>query len=110
MPPPRSPSRPRRHALAVAAVVAGAAALDVVAGAPSPAAAVPAPPAGWSLVWGDDFTGPAGARISDANWLYDIGTSYPGGAPNWGTGEVEYMTDSTQNVSVVNVNWFTFAR
>ncbi|WIM95665.1 carbohydrate-binding protein [Actinoplanes oblitus] len=61
-------------------------------------AAVPAPPAGLSLVFGDDFTGAAGTGLNRSNWLYDIGTSYPGGAANWGTGEVETMTDSTANV------------
>ena len=61
-------------------------------------AAVPAPPAGMTTVFSDDFTGAAGTGLNRSNWLYDIGTSYPGGAPNWGTGEVETMTDSTQNV------------
>jgi hypothetical protein len=36
--------------------------------------------------------------VSSANWLYDLGTSYPGGAANWGTGEVETMTNSTANL------------
>jgi beta-glucanase (GH16 family) len=61
-------------------------------------AAVPGPPAGMTTVFSDDFTGAAGTGLNRSNWLYDIGTSYPGGAPNWGTGEVETMTDSTQNV------------
>jgi hypothetical protein len=49
-------------------------------------------------VFSDDFNGPAGSGLNRANWLYDIGTSYPGGAGNWGTGELESATDSTQNV------------
>jgi beta-glucanase (GH16 family) len=61
-------------------------------------AAVPGPPAGMTTVFSDDFTGAAGTGLNRSSWLYDIGTSYPGGAPNWGTGEVETMTDSTQNV------------
>jgi len=61
-------------------------------------AAVPAPPSGMTLVFSDDFTGAAGTGLNRTNWLYDIGTSYPGGAANWGTGEIETMTDSTQNV------------
>jgi beta-glucanase (GH16 family) len=61
-------------------------------------AAVPGPPAGMTTVFSDDFTGAAGTGLNRSNWLYDIGTSYPGGAANWGTGEVETMTDSTQNV------------
>ncbi|WP_211280555.1 glycoside hydrolase family 16 protein, partial [Mycobacterium shinjukuense] len=54
--------------------------------------------AGFTEIFRDDFTGPAGSSVNGANWLYDLGTSYPGGAPNWGTGEVETMTNSTNNV------------
>lgn len=61
-------------------------------------ASEPATPAGWTKVWSDDFTGAAGSRINTNDWIYDIGHSYPGGAPNWGTGEIAYHTDSTQNV------------
>src|SRR3954452_22105605 len=61
-------------------------------------AAVPGPPAGMTTVFSDDFTGAAGTGLNRSNWLYDIGTGYPGGAANWGTGEVETMTDSTANV------------
>ncbi|WBB66676.1 carbohydrate-binding protein [Micromonospora sp. WMMD812] len=62
-------------------------------------AAVPPPPSGWSLVWSDDFTGAAGTLPSSANWIIDTGTSYPGGPPNWGTGEIQTYTNSTANVS-----------
>ncbi|MBL0887222.1 glycoside hydrolase family 16 protein [Myceligenerans indicum] len=61
-------------------------------------AAVPATPSGWSLAWSDDFDGAAGTGIDTNTWIYDIGHSYPGGADNWGTGEIGYHTDSTQNV------------
>lgn len=54
--------------------------------------------ASWNLVWSDDFSGPANTAPSSSNWLYDTGTSYPGGAANWGTGEVETMTNSISNV------------
>ncbi|MGW6917083.1 acyltransferase family protein [Kitasatospora sp. NPDC054939] len=72
-------------------------------GAPSPAApagtAGTAGPDGWTRVFRDDFDGPAGSRPSAADWQYDLGTCYPGcPAPQWGTGEVETMTDSTANV------------
>jgi hypothetical protein len=86
----------RRVFAAVVAVLAGAFAAAVAA--PPATAGAPPPPTGWNLVWSDDFSGSAGSRVSAANWLYDLGTSYPGGAPNWGTGEVETMTDSTANV------------
>lgn len=61
-------------------------------------AAVPPTPAGWTLAFSDDFNGPANTGVNTGNWLYSLGTSYPGGAPNWGTGEIETMTNSTANV------------
>jgi ricin-type beta-trefoil lectin protein len=56
------------------------------------AADVPAPPSGWSTVFSDDFNGSAGSGI-DSQWMYDTG---PGS--NFGTGEIETMTNSTSNV------------
>lgn len=68
-------------------------ALPAVAPAAAPGAA------GWTRMLRDDFDGPAGSRPSEANWLHDTGTCYPGcPAPRWGTGEIETMTDSTDNV------------
>jgi hypothetical protein len=64
----------------------------------SASAAVPGPPAGWTTLFSDDFNGSAGSGLNRADWLYDLGTSYPGGAGAWGTGEIETATDSTQNV------------
>jgi len=52
----------------------------------------------WTQTWSDEFNGSAGTGVSSANWLYDTGTSYPGGAANWGTGESETMSSSTSNV------------
>ncbi|GLY17069.1 endo-1,3-beta-glucanase [Kineosporia sp. NBRC 101677] len=63
-------------------------------------AAVPSPPAGFTTVWSDDFNGSANTLPSSANWIFDIGHNYPGGAANWGTGEIAYHTNSTQNVSL----------
>jgi Carbohydrate binding module (family 6) len=93
-------AHPRRRAvLAVLAAVVPIAALVTVISVPTAAmAAVPAPPTGWTTVFSDDFTGAAGTGVNTANWLYDTGTSYPGGAGNWGTGEVESETTSTTNV------------
>jgi hypothetical protein len=83
-------------ALTVAAVPA-ASALAAPASAAMPAAlaapaAVPGPPAGWSTVFSDDFAGGAGSGV-DSQWMYDTG---PGS--NFGTGEIETMTNSTSNV------------
>jgi beta-glucanase (GH16 family) len=104
---PVLPPRRWRWALAgLAAATAAALAVAAPGGAagvrPSacPAAGVPAPPVGWSLTWSDDFSScTAGTPADSANWQYDLGTSYPGGAANWGTGEVERMTNSTANVA-----------
>ena len=54
--------------------------------------AVPPPPSGWTTVFSDDFNGSAGSGI-DSQWMYDTG---PGS--NFGTGEIETMTNSTSNV------------
>jgi beta-glucanase (GH16 family) len=57
------------------------------------AAAVAAPPAGFSLTWSDDFTGAANTGLNTGTWKYDTG---PGSS--FGTGEIETMTNSTANV------------
>ncbi|MET7606520.1 glycoside hydrolase family 16 protein [Streptomyces avermitilis] len=89
----------RRALVAVLGTLSLAAAAATAATLPANASA-PTPPAGWSQVFLDDFNGAAGSGVSTANWQYDTGTSYPGGAANWGTGEVETMTSSTNNVSL----------
>ncbi|KAA2256372.1 family 16 glycosylhydrolase [Solihabitans fulvus] len=69
--------------------------------AAAPSAGTARAPAGWTQVWRDDFDGPAGSPPSTANWLHDTGTCYPGcPAKQWGTGEIETMTDSTANVAM----------
>ncbi|WP_326555281.1 carbohydrate-binding protein [Micromonospora sp. NBC_01813] len=90
--------RPRRsRAFGAAAAVAVATA--VVASLTAHAnAAIPPTPSGWNLVWSDDFTGAANTLPSSANWIIDTGTSYPGGPPQWGTGEIQTYTNSTANV------------
>lgn len=92
--------RPLRRAFTAAVATLGlAAALATAATAPADASA-PAPPSGWTQVFADDFNGAAGSGVNTADWQYDTGTSYPGGAANWGTGEVETMTSSTSNVAL----------
>ncbi|MFM9580839.1 glycoside hydrolase family 16 protein [Streptomyces caniscabiei] len=88
--------RPLRRAfLAVATALALATAWATTA-----QGAAPTPPAGWTQVFVDDFNGAADTGVSTSNWQYATGTSYPGGPANWGTGEVETMTNSTSNVSL----------
>ena len=79
-------------ALAIIAPVIALTAAMRRARSPRPHAAVPGPPSGWSTVFSDDFNGGAGSGI-DSQWIYDTG---PGS--NFGTGEIETMTNSTTNV------------
>ncbi|TPQ23228.1 glycoside hydrolase family 16 protein [Streptomyces sporangiiformans] len=85
----------RRTLIALVSVLSLAA-----AGAPAAQADAPAPPAGWTQVFVDDFNGAAGTGVNTSNWQYATGTGYPGGPANWGTGEVETMTSSTNNVAL----------
>ncbi|MFD9316494.1 glycoside hydrolase family 16 protein [Streptomyces sp. NPDC060053] len=91
--------RRRRALVAVLSTLGLAAAAAAAVTLPANASA-PTPPTGWSQVFLDDFTGAAGTGVNTSNWQYSTGTSYPGGPANWGTGEVETMTNSTSNVSL----------
>jgi hypothetical protein len=55
--------------------------------------AVPAPPAGFTTTWSDDFSGAANTGLDTGTWRYDAG---PGSS--FGTGEIETTTTSTDNV------------
>ncbi|MEU5837064.1 glycoside hydrolase family 16 protein [Streptomyces diacarni] len=50
--------------------------------------------------WRTDFDGSAGSPPSGDDWIVDTGTSYPGGPPNWGTGEVQTYTDRPENLQL----------
>ena len=49
--------------------------------------------AGWTLVWSDEFDGPAGQLPNPDNWTFDIGT-------DWGNRQLEYDTGRPENVSL----------
>ena len=51
-------------------------------------------------VWRTDFDGDAGSLPSGDDWIIDKGHSYPGGPDNWGTGEIQEYTDSTENLQL----------
>jgi len=64
------------------------------------------PGAGWTTLLRDDFDGAPGSRPAADLWQYDLGTCYPGcPAAQWGTGEIETMTDSTANVRLDGRGW-----
>lgn len=46
-----------------------------------------------TLVWSEEFTGPAGSLPSASHWRFDIGT-------DWGNAQLEYDTDRASNVSL----------
>ncbi|KAG4420992.1 hypothetical protein IFR04_005861 [Cadophora malorum] len=62
-------------------------------------AAIPQIP-GFTLTWSDDFVGTAKSLPDPANWIVTTGTSYPGGAPNFGTGEIQTYTSSPDNLAL----------
>lgn len=52
------------------------------------------PGADWTLVWKDEFDGPANTPPSSERWVHDVG----GGG--WGNAQLEYDTNRTENVSL----------
>uniref|UniRef100_UPI003F497EB7 glycosyltransferase family 2 protein n=1 Tax=Nonomuraea bangladeshensis TaxID=404385 RepID=UPI003F497EB7 len=50
------------------------------------------------MTWREDFRGPAGARPSGRDWIFASGHHYPGGPPNWGTGEIQKYVHSPRNL------------
>lgn len=48
---------------------------------------------GFTLTWSDDFVGTANSLPNTADWQAMTGTSYPGGAANWGTNEIETVSN-----------------
>ncbi|WP_328681656.1 glycoside hydrolase family 16 protein [Streptomyces sp. NBC_00322] len=63
------------------------------AGAPASATRV------WRLELADEFDGAAGSLPDADKWIIDLGTGYPGGPPQWGTGEVQTYTADPANLS-----------
>src|SRR5580658_8850778 len=74
------------------AISALAAVVCLYSGAARPAQATP--PAGYTLVWSDEFNEAVGSAPNPANWGYDIG------AGGWGNNELETYTSSTANSSI----------
>ncbi len=54
------------------------------------------PPAGYNLVWSDEFNGNVGSAPNSANWTYNTG------AGGWGNNELENYTTSTANSQIIS--------
>lgn len=59
-------------------------------------------PAGWTLVWSDEFDG---AQVDGAKWDFDLGNGFfqydqNAWIPGWGNRELQYYTRESQNVFV----------
>ncbi len=48
-------------------------------------------PAGWTLVWSDEFNGPNGSAVDSSKWVSETGGN------GWGNNELEYYTNRTAN-------------
>ncbi len=56
-------------------------------------------PAGWELVWADEFDEPAGTPPNQDNWAYELGDTTPDGKNGWGNEELQYYTDDPANAA-----------
>jgi beta-glucanase (GH16 family) len=57
-------------------------------------------PAGWTLVWQDEFNGAAGSDVDARYWTHDVGDGCSIGNCGWGNNEKEYYTAGTPNASL----------
>jgi len=61
---------------------------------------VPDPgPAGWGMVWSDEFDEQAGTPPNADNWSFETGDGTRNGIPGWGNSELQYYTDSPANAA-----------
>jgi beta-glucanase (GH16 family) len=54
-------------------------------------------PAGWTLVWSDEFDGLAGSSPAAGKWTHEIGNGFDQANNGWGNGELEYYTAAPEN-------------
>src|SRR5438067_1166288 len=57
---------------------------------------VPARAQTWTLVWSDEFNGPAGSTVDGTKWTFETGN----GSNGWGNHELEFYTSSTKNAAM----------
>ncbi|WP_420628152.1 carbohydrate binding domain-containing protein [Candidatus Leptofilum sp.] len=56
-------------------------------------------PAGWEMVWSEEFNEPAGTPPNPDYWSYEIGDGTVNGIPGWGNDEFQYYTDDPANAA-----------
>ncbi len=56
-------------------------------------------PAGWNMVWSEEFNEPAGTVPNPQYWSYEIGDGSINGIPGWGNEELQYYTDDPANAA-----------
>jgi beta-glucanase (GH16 family) len=67
---------------------------DVKRGYDDPYGPVVWQPGSWTVVWRDEFDGPAGTAPDPTKWTHAIG------GDGWGNKELQYYTDSTDNAAL----------
>jgi beta-glucanase (GH16 family) len=50
----------------------------------------------WTLVWSDEFNGPAGSAVDGTKWVAEVGN----GSNGWGNHERQYYTNTTKNAAM----------
>jgi beta-glucanase (GH16 family) len=56
-------------------------------------------PTGWKLLWSDEFNESVGTPPNPALWGYEIGDGSINSIPGWGNSELQYYSDSPENVA-----------
>ena len=79
--------------LAISLLVAAAALLSLSCG--GGATLQPPPTKGFTLVWGDEFSGPDGSSPDSSKWTFDTGV----GGNGWGNNELETYCAPTSNTA-----------
>jgi beta-glucanase (GH16 family) len=87
--------------LALTTLLAGGTPVSAVDPSTAPAGQSPvaaagvSPPTGMSLIWADEFDGPAGTPPDPSRWTHDLGD----GGRGWGNEELEWYTNSPENAA-----------
>jgi beta-glucanase (GH16 family) len=89
----------RSFAPAAVGTVLGCSSTSVSSRTDTPATS-PNLPAERQLVWADEFDGPAGSRVDNSKWRYDLGDGCAAGNCGWGNNEKESYTSETENIAL----------